>query len=208
VSQGPEPGPEPGGGHVVESLKREATTTDSVPPGGGLRWAQPGMMLLAGVLVLVTPARADEGARSARRVVEQPEVRVCYRERPWPARRVGQSDPPGLGSWAAATMDVRKPLAIGGIELDPGCYAWVCTHDEDGQPVLELRRLRLPVGTLHDPKNVHPLRGRGLFRMPLRFDTSRGTTPHLTLELSPGRDGLRLKARYGDGEAQTTLRRR
>lgn len=105
-------------------------------------------------------------------------------------------------------MDVRRPLSIGETDLQPGCYAWLCTHDEDGHAVLELTRLPLPEGALPDPEDVRPMTDRSLLRMPLEFDTSEGTSPHLTIELVPTKRGLRLKTRYGDGEAETTLVRR
>ncbi len=173
--------------------------------------APPGVVMFAVLLVLAAMAQADDGAQAGLRVVEKPEVRICYRKVPWSPPRVGKPGPAGATSvepWAAATMDVRKPLTIGQTDLEPGCYAWVCTHDEHGHQVLELRQLQLPDGTLPDPEDVHPLSGQSLFFMPLRFDTSQGTTPHLTIELSPGKKGWRLRTRYGEGEAETILRKR
>lgn len=171
------------------------------------RWL---VLALCGVVAPAAVTRGDDG-QAARRVVEEPEVRVCHREVPWSPGRVGRAGPAGASffePWTVATMDVRKPLTIGATEIDPGCYAWVCSEDENGGPVMELRRLRLPAGTLPDPEDVRLQVGESLFRMPLVFDTARGTSPHLTMELSIGENGLRLKTRYGDGEAETTFQRR
>jgi len=169
---------------------------------------------LAAAVVIAAAASlavADETGHAKRCVIEDPGVRVCYREVPSSADQIGAKPGPTTGGakpWLVATIDVRQPLSIGATDLEPGCYAWICTVDEGGLPVLDLRRLPLPKGALPDPEDVLVPSGETLFRMPLQFDTSRGTTPHLTIELSPGREGLGLRVRYGDGEASTALRAR
>lgn len=169
---------------------------------GAVEAAVRGLLVLPALaLAAQASTRGPEPQEPALCTADTPEVRLCYREHAWVPTRLEPAEDGSSPSrpWPVATMEARRPLRLGEVDLPAGCYAWVCAVDAHGRPALELRRLRVPEALLPDPDAADWVGAEPVWSTPIRFDTSLGVSPRLTIGLSPTRGGVRLEVRYGEG---------
>ncbi len=123
--------------------------------------------------------------------IEAGGVRLRYVPLPWP--------PDGGGAWPVGRLETSVPLRLDGRTLEPGHYALVCEAlHHAGSASFEIVKLGDSEWLGPDELSRRPL-GEPFYRAPVRFDLASGTTPRLTVSLTPDRSGITLTARYGSG---------
>ncbi len=133
--------------------------------------------------------------------------RVCvrYLKIPWgpntfAAMQKGGDSFYARRTWPFAHLELKAPVSLEGTKLPAGHYALVLhpnTPDDQGMS-LEVRKIRvsefLEEGNVMTPTPS----GESLWRGPARFDLAALTSPHLLIELAPGKGGVSLIVQYGD----------
>jgi hypothetical protein len=132
-------------------------------------------------------------------------VTVHYLKIPWgpntfAAMQKGGDSFYARRTWPFARLELRGPVSMEGTRIPAGNYALVFhpnTPDDQGMS-LEVRKIKVP--EFLEPGNVMTPTpdGESLWRGPVHFDLAQGTTPHLQIELAPGKGGVSLTVQYGD----------
>ncbi len=121
-------------------------------------------------------------------------VTVHYLKIPWgpntfAAMQKGGDSFYARRTWPFARLELKAPVSLEGTKIPAGNYALVLQHVQKTvvAEFLEAGNVRTPTPS-----------GESLWRGPVRFDLTALTSPHLTIELAPGKAGVSLIVQYGD----------
>lgn len=153
-----------------------------------------------------SPQPAPEGRPAITlQSVSSDRLKVNYLNIPWGPNTFAAMERPGDSfynrrDWPFARLELNGPVTLEGSSILPGNYALVFhpnTPDDQGMS-LELRRIKVP--EFLEPGNAFTPTpdGESVWRGPIRFDTARGSSPHLKIELAPRKDGVSLIVNYGN----------
>lgn len=148
----------------------------------------------------------DDQPAAAIQTVGSDSFTVHYLSIPWGPNTFAAMETPGdsfynLRDWPFARLELKGPVTLEGSSIPAGNYALVFhpnTPKNEGMS-LELRRLKAAAEFLEPGNAFTPVPdGESIWRGPVRFDTARGTSPHLTIKLAPRKEGVSLIVNYGD----------
>lgn len=135
---------------------------------------------------------APEKEEAAVQTAKARGLQLRYAPIPW--------NPDARSAWPLGRLQTSVPLRIDGKTLEPGHYALVC-HPGHDHETASLEVVRLQASQWLDPKELRRIpQGDSVYRAPVRFDPAAGTTPHLTITLTPRKGGVTLTARYGNSK--------
>lgn len=132
-------------------------------------------------------------------------VSVRYLKIPWGPNTFADMQRGGQSfyahrTWPFAHLELKAPVTLEDTKLPAGHYALVFhpnTPDNQGMS-LEVRKIRvsefLEEGNVMTPTPS----GESLWKGPARFDLQALTSPHLLVEVAPGKGGVDLIVQYGD----------
>lgn len=152
-----------------------------------------------------SPRPPEERPAVTLQSVSSERLNVHYLTIPWGPNTFAAMESPGDSfynrrDWPFARLELKGAVTLEGSSIPAGNYALVFhpnTPKDEGMS-LELRRIRIP--EFLEPGNAFTPTpdGESIWRGPIRFDTARGTSPHLKIELAPRKDGVSLIVNYGN----------
>ncbi|HXB57050.1 MAG TPA: hypothetical protein VN461_19965 [Vicinamibacteria bacterium] len=132
-------------------------------------------------------------------------VTVHYLKIPWgpntfAAMQKGGDSFYARRTWPFARLELKAPVSLEGKKIPAGNYALVLHPNTPDDQGMSLEVLKIRVAEFLEAGNVMTPTpsGESQWRGPVRFDLTALTSPHLTIELAPGKAGVSLIVQYGD----------